>query len=148
PPEGVFTHFHSADTDQASRATQERRFRAALDALPLATRPSLLHAENSPGIEHAEGPSQWSIARPGVFLYGVGSGGAVDVEPVAHLRARVVDVHTVRAGETVSYGATWTAPNDRTIATVACGYADGYRRVLGNRGVALLHGERVPVVGV
>ncbi|AHG90630.1 Alanine racemase [Gemmatirosa kalamazoonensis] len=146
PPEGAYTHFHSADTDQASRAEQEHRFRAALDALPLAARPTLLHAENSPAIEH-RAPSPWSLARPGVFLYGVPSGGALEAAPVAHLRARVVDLHTVRAGETVSYAATWRAEGDRIIATVACGYGDGYRRILGNRAVALLHGVRVPVVG-
>jgi alanine racemase len=147
PPEGAYTHFHSADRDDASRVEQEHRFLAALDALAMRARPAVLHAENSPGIEH-RAPSPWSIARPGVFLYGVGSGGAIEPEPVVHLRARVVDVRTVHAGETVSYGATWRAETDRVIATLACGYADGYRRHLGNRGTALLHGRRVPVVGV
>jgi alanine racemase len=146
PPEGAYTHFHSADTDEASRAEQEHRFRAALETLPVNARPTLLHAENSAGIEHRE-PSPWSVARPGVFLYGVPCGGALHADPVAHLRARVVDLRVVRDGETVSYGATWRAEGDRTIATVACGYADGYRRVLGNRAVALLHGRRVPVAG-
>jgi alanine racemase len=146
PPEGAFTHFHSADTDDASRVEQEHRFRAAIDALPAHARPSLLHAENSAGIEHAA-PSPWSIARPGVFLYGVGSAGALQPEPVAQLRARIVDLRTVRAGETVSYGATWRADGDRTIATVACGYGDGYRRHLSGRGIALVHGRRVPVAG-
>jgi alanine racemase len=146
PPEGAYTHFHSADTDEASRVEQERRFRHAIDALPGAARPSILHAENSPAIEH-RAPSPWSLARPGVFVYGVHSGGALTPSPVAHLRARVVDLRTVRAGETVSYGATWRAESDRTVATIACGYGDGYRRHLGGRGTALVHGRPVPVVG-
>ena len=146
PPEGAYTHFHSADTDDASRVEQERRFRAAIDALPMNARPALLHAENSAGIEH-RAPSPWSLARPGVFLYGVPSSGALQAAPVAHLRARVVDVRAVRSGETVSYGATWRAERDRVVATVACGYGDGYRRIFGNRAVALLHGTRVPVAG-
>jgi len=146
PPEGAYTHFHSADSDRESRVEQERRFRAAIDALPGAARPTVLHAENSAAIEH-RAPSPWSVARPGVFLYGVHSAGALTPVPVAHLRARVVDLRVVRAGESVSYGATWTADGERTIATVACGYADGYRRHLSGRGTALLHGGPVPVVG-
>jgi alanine racemase len=144
PPEGVYTHFHSADLDDLSYDEQVRRFESALGRLP--ARPALVHAENSPAVErHA--PSRWSLARPGIFLYGVGSGSGVEPEPVAHLRSRVVDLRTVRAGETVSYCASWRADRDRRIATVAAGYADGYRRSLGNRGVALVRGRQVPVAG-
>ena len=107
----------------------------------------MLHAENSPGAERAHGGSRWDVVRPGVFLYGVSAGAVLPAEPVAHLRARIVDVRDVRDGETVSYGATWTARGARRIATVAAGYADGYRRALSNRGVALLHGRAVPVAG-
>ncbi|GLC26501.1 alanine racemase [Roseisolibacter agri] len=145
PPEGAYTHFHSADTDDASRAEQEARFDAAVRALP--ARPQVVHAENSPGAERAQGGSRWDVVRPGVFLYGVSAGAVLEAEPVAHLRARVVDVRDLRDGETVSYGATWTARGPARIATVAAGYADGYRRALSNRGVALLHGREVPVAG-
>jgi alanine racemase len=48
----------------------------------------------------------------------------------------------------VSYDATFRADTDRRIATLAIGYADGYRRALGNRGTVLVNGNRVPVVGV
>jgi alanine racemase len=144
PPQGVYTHFHSADAGDDSYAVQLRRFEEALARLP--ERPAVVHAENSPALErHA--PSRWSVARPGIFLYGVGSGSGVEPEPVAHLRARVVDLRAVRAGETVSYGGTWRAGSDRRIATVSIGYADGYRRSLGNRGVALVNGCEAPVVG-
>jgi alanine racemase len=144
PPEGVYTHFHSADAADGSYDEQVRRFDDALGRLP--ARPGMVHAENSPAVErHA--PSRWNVARPGIFLYGVGSGSRVEPEAVAHLRARVIDLRTVRAGETVSYGATWRADRDRRVATVAAGYADGYRRSLGNRGVALVRGREVPVAG-
>ena len=109
----------------------------------------LLHAENSPGIER-QSPSPWSLARPGVFLYGVGGeeGSAVRPAPVVSLRARVVEVRTIEAGDSVSYSATYHATERRRIATLACGYADGYRRALGNRGVALVRGRRATVAGV
>jgi alanine racemase len=63
------------------------------------------------------------------------------------MRARIVEIRTIADGETVSYDATWTARGTRRIATVPVGYADGYRRALSNRGVALLRGKRIPVVG-
>jgi alanine racemase len=63
------------------------------------------------------------------------------------MRARIVELRTVRDGETVSYDATWRARGTRRIATVPVGYADGYRRSLSNRGVALLGGRRIHVAG-
>jgi len=147
PPEGAYTHFHSADTNDASVLEQVRRFRCVLDSLPV--RPRYLHAENSPAIERGT-RSVWDLARPGVFLYGVGggTGATMSPEPVAQLRARVIDLRTVKNGETVSYGATWRATGDRRIATLGIGYADGYRRLFSNRGIALVRGRRVPVAGI
>ena len=146
-PEGAYTHFHSADLNDDSQVEQQRRFRCAVESLP--NRPRYLHAENSPAIERGEA-SPWDLARPGVFLYGVGGGDGATMfpEPVAHLRARVIDLRTVSDGDTVSYGATWRARGTRRIATLGIGYADGYRRALSNRGTVLLHGQRVPVVGI
>lgn len=148
PPQGVFTHFHSAERPSGgSRALQEQRFEAVLAKLPV--RPALVHAENSPALQHGD-RSRWSIARPGIFLYGVSAGTHPRIvpEPVVSVRARVVDLRTIEAGESVSYGATHRVDSRRRIATLGLGYADGYRRVLGNRASALLHGHRVPVVGV
>jgi alanine racemase len=144
PPAGAFTHFHSSELDDGTIELQEQRFRDALDALPV--RPALLHADNSAAIVRRS-PCLWHAVRPGVFLYGVGSGAAVEPEPVAHLRGRVVELRTVLPGESVSYDATWVASRRSTIATLPIGYADGYRRSLGNVGRALLRGREVPVVG-
>ena len=146
PPQGAFTHFHSAEKDDASRNTQEERFDSAIAQLPL--RPEMLHAENSPAIEH-RGRSRWTVARPGIFLYGVGSGNnaAINSEPVASLRARIIDLRTIHDGETVSYNGTYRANGDRRIATLGIGYADGYRRALSNRGQVLIAGSRAPIAG-
>lgn len=146
-PDGVFTHFHSAELKNGTREAQEKRFDEAVAALP--SRPRLIHAENSPAVQHRR-PSRWSLARPGVFLYGVTSGDAplIVPDPVASVRARVVDLRTIADGETVSYGGTFVAKGERRIATLSIGYADGYRRVFGNRAPALVRGSRVPVVGM
>ena len=147
PPQGVFTHFHSAELRDGSREEQERRFDAVLTKLPV--RPPMVHAENSPALQHGD-RSRWSVVRPGIFLYGVASGTdpRVTPEPVVSVRGRIIDLRTIEPGESVSYGATHRVTSRRRIATVGVGYADGYRRALGNRASALLHGRRVPVVGV
>lgn len=146
PPAGAFTHYHSAEMNDGSVERQERRFRDALGSLSV--QPALLHAENSAATARRR-PSPWQCIRPGAFLYGLGSGpsAALQPEPVVHIRAKILELRDLPAGETVSYNALWTAPAPRRIATIAVGYGDGYRRHLSNVGRALLAGREVPVVG-
>jgi alanine racemase len=146
PPEGVFTHLHSAELDNGSAEQQVERFERALSALP--ARPSMVHVENSPALERLRTRSEWTVVRPGVFLYGVGSGGALTPEPVASLWARVVEIRNIPAGESVSYDATYVASSTRRVATLAAGYADGYRRGLSNVGCVRVGGVDARVVGI
>jgi alanine racemase len=147
PPEGAFTHFHSAEIDDGSRVEQERRFEEALARLPF--RPMLLHTDNGAAAARSE-RARWDLVRPGIFLYGVGSGtGAfVQPEPVATIRARVVATRWIEDGETVSYLATYRAEGRRRIATLPLGYADGYRRSFGNKTTVLVNGRRARVAGL
>ncbi len=145
-PDGVFTHFHSADSDPDSMAVQETRFVGVVASLP--TRPASIHVENSAALLQ-RGASRFDCARPGIALYGVAVGPAEwTPRPVVSLTAPIVELLLVEAGDTVSYGATWRAPTDRRIATVALGYADGYPRGAGNRATAMVNERRVPVVGL
>lgn len=149
--EGVMTHFHSADTDPAATERQWERFQRVLGALP--RRPPLVHAANSAAALRGRRYAA-DMVRPGIFLYG-GAAGDVEPQPVVALRARVVAVRTVPRGETVSYGATWCAERDTTVATLALGYADGFPRAVdedqsqGGRPPRMveLGGRLVPVVG-
>lgn len=147
PPTGAFTHFQSSELDDGSLERQEERFRAAIAQLP--ARPPLLHTQNSAGIVRRS-PSPWDCVRPGIFLYGVGSGSgaALQPEPVVSLHAEILEVRPIAPGDGVSYNATWRAGRPSRIATIACGYADGVRRQLGNRAHALIAGSRAPLVGV
>jgi alanine racemase len=146
-PEGAFTHFHSATLDDGTVAEQEARFARALEAMPAV--PPIRHTENSAALARRE-RSRWQIGRPGVFLYGVpvGAPPIVQPEPVVAMRARIVELRTVRAGESVSYDATYRAARETTIATLPVGYADGYRRALGNRAHAVVGGRRARIAGV
>jgi alanine racemase len=148
PPAGVFTHFHSADESLTSREEQDRRFADAVAALQDLLPPGvLIHSDNSGAIVSRVAGSPGHLARPGIALYGGLFTNELGLRPVVHLRARVIDLRAVYAGESVSYGATWRAQGERRIATIACGYADGYRRHLSNVGVVLINGVRCPVVG-
>jgi alanine racemase len=101
-----------------------------------------------PGIE----PHQ--LARPGYALYGGNPtpGRANPMRPVIRLEAPVIAVARVRKGERVGYNGNWTAPRDSRIATISCGYADGFPRNAGNSpghagGVAIIGGKECPFAG-
>lgn len=146
PPEGAFTHFHSSELADGTIDVQEKMFREAVAALP--SRPRLLHTANSAAIAR-QGRSAWDLVRPGIFLYGVGSGrsAAIQPEPVVNLRAPIVEIRNLEAGDTVSYDATYRVDRSARIATLAVGYADGYPRALSEVGSVLVSGTLAPIAG-
>lgn len=108
-----------------------------------------VHHANSDGLVRGflDGDNQ---VRPGLALYGLTSipeGRVLGLEPAMELVAEVARVKTVPAGTAVGYGRTFVAPHAMQIATLGCGYADGYRRDLGNRAVVGFGGTDYPVVG-
>jgi alanine racemase len=92
-----------------------------------------------------------ALVRTGGFLYGLPSSDLVaeraDLQPVMRLITRVVHLQTVAAGETVSYGQTWTADAPTRIATLPIGYGDGLPRQLSNRGEVGIGGRRYRIAG-
>ena len=146
PPEGAFTHFHSAELDDGTLELQESRFIKAISSLP--SRPRLLHVANSAAIAR-QGRSAWDLVRPGIFLYGVGSGrrAAIQPENVVNLRAPIVEIRDLEPGDTISYGATLRVERPARIATLAVGYADGYPRSLSETGSVLVGGTLAPIAG-
>ena len=97
---------------------------------------------------------QFDLLRPGAALYGINPTPEADnpMQPVVNVKARVVQVRNVEKGDTVGYGATWTARRPTRLAIVAAGYADGYFRAAGGvDGVrtadAIIAGTRCPIAG-
>lgn len=91
----------------------------------------------------------FDLVRPGLALYG---GNPIPSEPnkfmpVLTVKAPILRIRTVKAGESVGYGASFTAKSSRQIAIVAIGYADGLLRILGDRGTISVNGQAVPIVG-
>ena len=149
--EGVMGHFATADDPDSGFAHRQRRiFDGCLAQLAEAgIHPAQRHHGNSDACLRGllEGDTH---IRPGLALFGltnVPEGRTLELEPALTLVAEVARVKTVPAGTTVGYGRTFVAPQPMQIATLACGYADGYRRDLGNRGVVGFAGRTFPVVG-
>lgn len=142
--EGAFTHLYAADERPETVGEQWARFHRAIAAM--GSRPPLLHVANSAGAWRLA--ERLDLVRPGIFLYG--GPAAPDLPaplPVVSVRARVVSLRTVPAGESVSYGGDWVAERPTRIVTVAIGYADGVSRVAAGPLEVIVSGRRRPVVG-
>jgi alanine racemase len=141
--EGIFTHFHSAESDAVATEAQWTRFEQVLASLP--RRPGLVHAANSAACA-AGARFAGDLVRPGIFLYGARAG-SLTPEPVASLHARVVALRRLAPGDTVSYDAEAVVRKETSVATLSIGYADGVPRSLGNRGRVRIQGAFAPILG-
>lgn len=150
--EGVYSHLACADDpDSPMTALQLERFLEACAHFDRIGAPMpLRHLANSGGVLHFP-DTHLDLVRPGILVYGVmpdpASRPTIRVEPALSLVSRVVYFKVVRAGRTVSYGGSWTAPSDTRVVTVPLGYGDGYPRALSSRGRALIRGQSYPIVG-
>jgi alanine racemase len=142
----VMTHLACADEpDHPLNEAQRARFAEAAARIAPGVPRSLA---NSSGIFLGEG-FRSDLARPGCALYGINPtpGRPNPMRQVVRVEAEILQIRGVSTGDTVGYGAAWTAREPRRIATVAAGYADGYLRALSGRSLALLRGREVPLVG-
>lgn len=153
-PEGVFTHFATADEGDGGEGfvrMQFERFSAALPPLRKAiAHPILCHCANSAAIfDYPE--FHLDMVRAGVVLYGLAPSGALrhrpDLRPVMTLNAVISHVKDVDPGDTISYGRTYTATHPARIATLPIGYADGFPRLAGGSYAMGLNGQTVPITG-
>jgi alanine racemase len=107
----------------------------------------LRHILNSAGI--ARFPQyQFEMVRPGIGMYGVGHFDGLSLKPAGRFKTRISQIKRIRAGEPVGYNCIDVSENERYIAILPVGYADGLNRKLGNRkGKLYLKGFMVPLVG-
>jgi alanine racemase len=157
--EGTFTHFASAE-DFSARQTddQERIFRDSLARMRrLGVSPGIVHMANS-GAICARPNTYADMVRPGAVLYGYYQSfdppqkgqevrERLPIEPCLSLRARIVTLRDVPAGQGVGYSARFITERPTRIAVINAGYADGILRQRTNHGCALVRGRRVPLVG-
>ncbi len=154
-PEGVFTHFASADEGALGDDFSNRqidRFVSAVNQLKAeGITFAIRHCANSAALsDHPE--CRLDMVRAGIVLYGLQPSGdlrqPLPLTPAMSLKSVVSHVKTVAPGTTVSYGRTFVAEKEMRIATVPIGYADGFWRQNSLHQVALtLHGQRAPILG-
>jgi alanine racemase len=139
------SHLACADIpDHPLNLEQQTRFRNITRRLP----PAPASLANSPGLYL--GPDyHFNIARPGRSLFGLSPTlyAANPMHPVVSLKAPILQVRQAEAGGTVGYGATHTITAPTKIATLALGYADGYKRLLSDRGSVWIGSYEAPVIG-
>jgi len=133
---GMMSHLACADIpDHPLNQQQVEVFQQDLATLPEPVPASLL---NSAGLVTMPEYTM-NIVRPGIALYGAEPvrNHPLGLQPVMQLTSRIMQVRTVRKGESISYGADYTASKDMHVAVAALGYADGLPRNLSNRGMAV-----------
>jgi alanine racemase len=160
--EGIYTHFANSETIETPGmekkwgfsypSQQLERFNEVLHfyekrGLPP---PPLSHAANSAAILNLP-ESYFNMVRPGVILYGVYPDDealrSVEIAPALTWKSQVVYVKQTLAGNPVSYSSLWVSDHPVNLATVPCGYADGYFRRMTNKPQVILNGKKYPQVG-
>lgn len=151
-PEGLFSHFATADETSFVKAeAQRQRYLQFCDLLEQrGLEIPIKHLNNSAGIMRLGG--SFNMVRAGIILYGLYPSEEVDksllpLQPVLRWVARVSHVKTLEPGREISYGGTYTTPSPRRVATIPVGYADGYPRCLSGMGQVLIGGKRAPILG-
>ncbi|WP_414055412.1 alanine racemase [Macrococcus equi] len=146
--EGVYTHFSCADEDNDSAQVAYQLF---LDIIHKKDLPPFVHCQNSAAILRFDA-SDCTAVRLGISLYGyypsqfIRDIATVKLKPAMQLVSTVNFVKEVQAGDTISYGATYHALHDESIATFPLGYADGLNRKLQGYHINLA-GQSAEIVG-
>ena len=150
---GVITHFSTADEEQREyTGMQISNYKAFIEKLNAAGYdPKKICANSASIMVYPE--IHFDACRPGIILYGLAPSGylkgkVLDLKPVMTVKAEIVNLKTVPAGTSVSYGRKFTSTAKETkIATIGLGYADGYSRLNSGKISVLVGGIKCPVVG-
>ncbi len=142
---GVFTHFADADGgDMTFTGQQLQRFKTLTALLPEGI---LRHCANSAAI-HRLPEATMDMVRAGISMYGYPPVATdMPLEMVMDWHTEVTYVKDIQPGDTVSYGRTFTAEHPMRVATIACGYGDGYHRAASGKAQVIIRGQRARVLG-
>jgi Alr-MurF fusion protein len=146
----VFSHLAASDDPSFDYFThrQVEVFLKAVNSInDIIEYPFLRHILNSSGI--ARFPQyQFEMVRPGIGMYGVGHFEGLNLKAAGRFITRISQIKRIQGGEPVGYGCADVSENERIIAILPVGYADGLNRKLGNRNGSLyIKGSRVSIIG-
>lgn len=149
---GLFSHFsHAERVDGEYTRKQLEVFQSVVERLEeKKLRPPLLHLANSAAVITL--PSAYfNMVRPGIMLYGAypsaSMAGQISLKPVLSWKTRILQIKRVPKHTSISYGQTFVTKRESVIGTLPVGYADGYFRLLSNRGSVLVRRKRAPIAG-
>lgn len=148
--DGLFTHFARADElNTGTTENQLMRFTGFLDEVRLAgLTPSVVHSANSAASLYFPA-ARFDMVRPGIALFGINPAPEAPLpegfSPVLQWKTRLISVKTIPPGNGISYGHRYTTTQVEKVGVIAVGYADGFRRMDGNR--VLIRGRYAPVIG-
>ena len=151
-PEGIFSHFATADCADLGRSRQQAKkfdtFCGWLKARDVSV--AIRHLNNSAGLMNFD--THYEMVRAGIVTYGMYPSEEVSPEllslkPALQFLSKVTFVKTLPAGCEISYGGTFVTTKQTRVATVPVGYADGYRRSLSGKFYCLIHGKKAPILG-
>ena len=150
--EGLFSHFATADESDLTKAlAQRKRFEDFIEMLgKRGINIPIKHINNSAGIMNFD--KCFDMCRMGIILYGLYPSHDVDenllaIKPAMKWLTHISHIKTLEAGREISYGGTYKTKEQRIIATIPVGYADGYPRCLSNIGKVAVNGKYAPIVG-
>jgi alanine racemase len=148
----VFSHLAASEdaNEDAFTTHQAQLFEACCKQIHETLRYNfIMHISNSAAIFRRP-DLQYNMVRLGIGLYGVDSSNQqqLSLQTVATLKTTIAQLRKVAAGETIGYNRRGKTTRDSIIATIRIGYADGFRRSLGNgNGKVFINGKEAPVIG-
>lgn len=145
----VCSHFANADELNKDYASQQyKNFVQGVKQVREGDHLPKVHIANSAAAASCDF-SRLDYIRLGVSMYGLQSEEMEKLEltPVMSLKTKVINIKTIKKGETVGYSRNYEAKDNVVVATLPIGYADGFRRSLGNKGEVLIRGKRAKVIG-
>ncbi len=150
--EGVYTHFATSDCkDKSFAKLQIEKFNIAIDKVKSKiSNVKYFHAANSGAILDLP-ESYFDMVRPGISLYGYypsrETSESFPLKPVMTIKTRIAHIKWVEPQTSISYGRTYFTDSRTQIGTLPIGYADGYNRLLSNRGKVIVNKKLYDVVG-
>ena len=146
----VFSHLAAGEDSSYDSFThnQVEVYLKAISQIQAATGyPFLRHILNSSGIVRFP-QYQFDMVRPGIGIYGGGDFEGLSLKTVGRFKTRISQVKKIQANDPVGYSCADISENERIIAILPVGYADGLNRRLGNRnGNLFIKGRKVPIIG-
>ena len=149
--DGIYTHLSSADCDINYTKKQIRSFKEAIKDLKSdGINIRYIHAFASSGILNFK-EQEFNLVRPGIILYGYLPDESlkekIDLKPIAKLKSKITLLKTVPKDCSIGYSRSFITKRETKVATIPIGYADGYKRVLSNKGEVWIKGKRAPIIG-